>query len=79
MKKTVFVLAISCIPLMLDAAENTSVDTSGNPWVVHNVLYSDENCGEPVAYLDERGNILSRIESTDIELTDQVTNGSGKR
>lgn len=74
MKTSAFVLAITCMPLMLNAAENGVPVASGNPWIINNVLYSAENCGEPVAYLDASGNILSRI-----DLADQALSGSEKR
>ncbi|MCW8908557.1 MAG: hypothetical protein OQL28_15035 [Sedimenticola sp.] len=61
MKKTLLLLAIICAPLVLNAAETASTGTSTDAWIVDNVLYRPENCGEPVAYLDGRGNILSII------------------
>jgi len=65
MKKTLLLLVITCVPLALNAAETASSDTSTDDWIVDNVLYSAENCGEPVAYLDDRGNILSIVGSAD--------------
>ncbi len=57
MKKLMVLLAFTCVPLMSSAPENS--------WIVDNILYSDENCGEPIAYVDEQGNILSEFKSPD--------------
>ena len=57
MKKMIVLLVLVCAPLVSIASEN--------PWIVGNMLYGDENCGEPIAFVDEQGNILAEFPPSD--------------
>jgi hypothetical protein len=61
MNRLILILAFACIPLVTNASQNTN--TSDDAWVVDDVLYSDENCGEPIGYVDDQGNFLAGFPS----------------
>lgn len=66
-KKIIFLVLVS-LPMTLPAADTD--------WISGNILYSDDDCGDPVAYVDDGGNVVGKFTpevDTEISLNDSMS------